>query len=561
MTANAVNIVIKTTGGAEATATLTGIGDAADKTSGHLSKIGDIAGGIIASQGIAQLGGFLKDAAQAAIEDEASTQRVQTAIKQLGGDYDAHIAKLNQAIKAGQELGFTDDDTRDAITKLALATGDTDEAMKRLALAQDLARGANIPLADASKLLGKVTDENLQVFKRMGITLPGVANEADVLAAVQAKFAGQSDAYANSTAGQFAIAGDKMHELKESIGAELIPVMLVAAETLNTKVLPALEGLTEKAKSLGPAFTSFKAAVQPAIDALTPFVEKILVDAKKSFDDIATALQPLGEALKPLEPLLKPIAEILGTVIVVAIMALLIQIDLLIKAFTFTLVAAIDTLTVAIKGITIGVQAVTDFFQAWGPDIGAALGTVWEVIDSNVTLIVNRLLDIIEAPAKVGAGIIAAFANLATSLYNAAKAFGENLYNGVKAGLGDLWPFSPSKRGIMIGEGLNQGVAVGLANTANMVIGAATSAGGAVAAAFSGSTGMFDAGVLSNPGYSLGSNGIATMTHPSGFLAGQTQKQMGYTGAAAEAAKTIVINVDGQTILRVTNSAAGLVYS
>lgn len=51
-------------------------------------------------------------------------------------------------------------------------------------------------------MVGKVNEENVEAFKRLGITIGEEAVETEALAAVQAKFAGQADTYAKSTAGQ-----------------------------------------------------------------------------------------------------------------------------------------------------------------------------------------------------------------------------------------------------------------------------------------------------------------------------------------------------------------------
>ena len=263
-----------------ATSDVEKLGQAADKSNSFVSKMGGsfldvtkIAGGFALGAGLTGAAGFLKGAAQAAAEDEQSTMRLQAAVKALGGDYDKQMASINAAISAGQKKAFTDDETRDAMVKLTAATGDTDEALKRLAVAQDLARGAGIPLSDASRLLGKVTDDNLQVFKRMGITLPDVANEADVLAAVQAKFAGQSDAYAKSTAGQFQILQDRLSEAKETIGANLLPLMTKVGDVLATEVLPRIESFANNVgPKLGAIGDYFSTNIQPKIEAFVAWV-------------------------------------------------------------------------------------------------------------------------------------------------------------------------------------------------------------------------------------------------------------------------------------------------
>lgn len=225
------------------------VGESAGGLGKALSGVAQIAGGFVLAQGILKAPGFLMDAASAAAEDEAATQRLQQAIHNLGGDYAANLAAVNNAIAAGQKLAFTDDDVRDSYQKLAAATGDSDEALRRQKAAMDLARGANIPLAQASTLLGKVNKDNVEVFKRMGITIGENATEADALAAVQAKFGGQAATYAKSTAGQFEVTKIKMGEVKEQIGTALLPIMAKLGTVFAEDILPKIE---QFANAVGP---------------------------------------------------------------------------------------------------------------------------------------------------------------------------------------------------------------------------------------------------------------------------------------------------------------------
>lgn len=220
--------------------------DAETSTSGfasHLGEVAKLAGGVALGVGLSQAPAFLIDAAKAAAEDEAATMRLKQSLQNLGGDLDANMKKVNGAIDSGQKLAFTDDDVRDSFQFLAAATGDADEALRRQQAAMDLARGANIPLAQATKMLGKLNGENVEVFKKLGISLGENATEADALAAVQAKFGGQAEAYAKSTSGQFQQASIRMSELKEQIGTALLPIMTKLGTVLIEKVIPFIERL------------------------------------------------------------------------------------------------------------------------------------------------------------------------------------------------------------------------------------------------------------------------------------------------------------------------------
>lgn len=258
---------------------------------------------MIAAGAVQRLGGFLIDSAKAAAEDEAATMRLEQALRNAGGSFDENLEKVNARIDAGQKLAFSDDDVRDSFQKLLAATGDTDEALKRQALAMDLARGAGIPLSQASTLLGKVTAENVEVFKRMGITIGEGASEAEAFAAIQAKFGGQADAYAKSTAGQFEQAKIRMGELKEQLGAVLLPAFTAFATFMVNVALPAIEDFANRA---GPKIKEFaqdvkaywESDIKPALDALVAAYEKLEPVIRPILETIGRHIENVGRVLK-----------------------------------------------------------------------------------------------------------------------------------------------------------------------------------------------------------------------------------------------------------------------
>src|SRR5690606_39237113 len=117
--------------------------------------------------------------------------------------------------------------------------------------------------------------ENIEVFKKLGITLGENASEADALAAVQARFGGQAEAYARSTAGQFEQLQLRLGEAKETLGAALLPVMTAVGIVLAEQVVPAIEA----------AATWISANLGPAIEQVGGFVR----------DNLLPPLQALGE--------------------------------------------------------------------------------------------------------------------------------------------------------------------------------------------------------------------------------------------------------------------------
>jgi hypothetical protein len=197
-------------------------------------------------------------AAQAAADEEASLARLQKAVENTGVSWTDYGGKLDAVVEAGMKRGFDDDAQRASLSLLMAQTGDADEAMRRFALSQDVSRGAGIDLEMSSKLLGKVTEENANVFKKMGINLEAGASETEAFAALQQKFGGQAEAYAKSSAGQFEVAKIQMGELKEDIGAAVLPMMVKLASAFTEKVIPALRELAATwIPRIKQAFTDF----------------------------------------------------------------------------------------------------------------------------------------------------------------------------------------------------------------------------------------------------------------------------------------------------------------
>ena len=326
---------------------------------GAFAKASQVAAGFVVGQGLLKAPGFLLDAAKAAAaEDEQATARLEQAVRNLGGNYDETIAKGNEAIDAGQKLAFTDDEVRDAFQFLAAATGDADEALRRQKAAMDLARGANIPLATATKMLGKLNSENIEVFKRLGITLGDNASEADALAAVQAKFGGQAEAYARSTAGQFEQLQLRLGEAKETLGAALLPVMTAVGVVLAEQVVPAIEA----------AATWISANLGPAVEQVGVFVR----------DNLLPPLQTLGEWFGSNESALQAVGVAIGTVLVAAFSGWAVSAGAAAVA-TIAAAAPVIAIGLVVAALGAGIFPLVKHWDTWekkSPPLQTATGTV-----------------------------------------------------------------------------------------------------------------------------------------------------------------------------------------
>jgi chromosome segregation ATPase len=173
------------------------------------------------------LAGFLSDAARAAAEEEAMFVRLETAVEATGSSYADYAVQIDQAINASERLSFADDEAAEALANLTATTGDTAEALNLLGLAQDLARGKGIELAAAANIVGRVAEGNTGILARYGIAIQEGATAQEALAAVQERYAGQAEAYANTTQGAFDRVTNSIANFVEEIGGSTGELQLI----------------------------------------------------------------------------------------------------------------------------------------------------------------------------------------------------------------------------------------------------------------------------------------------------------------------------------------------
>lgn len=229
----ALNIILKAqdqTSGAFNSAT-TGLSKMEKATSAARVAMGALTGVAMTS-----LVGALSDVARAAAEDEANVVKLQTAVENSGVAWEDNVDTINARIKAGQNLAFTDTQTRDSLGALTQTTGSLEKALKLQTLAMDLSRAKGMDLTTASELVGKVAQGNTSILKRYGVVLDENATAQDALAALQKKFGGQAEAYGSTTSAAIFKVTDSIEEWRESIGAALGPAQGLIA------LLPGLTG-------------------------------------------------------------------------------------------------------------------------------------------------------------------------------------------------------------------------------------------------------------------------------------------------------------------------------
>lgn len=187
------------------------------------------------------------DATQAALAEEASIQKLNTALRANIPNWDGNTDAIERVLKARMDLGFSDDEQRESLTKLVAATGDVNRALDIQATAMDLARFKGIDLTAASEALVKVEAGQFRMLKSLGIELRAGATQTEALAAVQRVAANQAEDYAAINEGKLLVSQVKLGEASERLGEVGLPVVVGAMETAAdaaTDYANILNGLT-----------------------------------------------------------------------------------------------------------------------------------------------------------------------------------------------------------------------------------------------------------------------------------------------------------------------------
>lgn len=355
---------------------------------GKFAGFGSVVSGVLAAGAVQQFGGILKDGAQGAAEDTASLLRLQQAVKNTGSSYDDYGGAVDEAIKRGQSLAFTDGETSDALAKLISLTGSTEEGMNRLTVAQDLARGAGISLDQAALLLGKTSDENTAALGRMGIQLDKNATAQDVLNTVDAKFGGQAGVYAASDAGKFAIAQQNIGEMAETLGTALIPAISLAALVMTT-LLQAVTPLIQYIGSSPPILAGLAAVL------LTAVVPALIAKTTALYASV-TAWLAANAAMLPIIAVAAAIGVAIGLLYVawqsnfLGIQDITQQVIDVVRPYIETAIAAIQT---AIETTLGAIQTAWD--TVW-PYLQTAIEIVWLAISTYVSTYILVVQTVIE---------------------------------------------------------------------------------------------------------------------------------------------------------------------
>jgi hypothetical protein len=242
---------------------------------------------------------------QSAIEDIAAQTKLVSILQARKMATEANLAAVEDLIKAGQALAFTDDEVRAGIATATQFTKSFADAQKILATAQDVARAKNISLEEATALVGKAYQGNTKGLKQLGIETKKGAKGLTVLSAINSKFAGVAAKNAETISSQFEIFRIKIDEAKESIGGALLPAVMKVFKALQPvvdsllgdldKKLPDLEKFANTiANKIVKQIPKWVATAKRELPPLIDKVKEFFSEATKFSDGAVKALGPEG---------------------------------------------------------------------------------------------------------------------------------------------------------------------------------------------------------------------------------------------------------------------------
>jgi len=218
-----------------------------DDSSSKMGEFSKKAGLAFAAAGAAAAAYAIKigvDGVKAAIEDEASQNKLAHALENATGATKAQIEATEESIlKMSLATGVADDKLRPALQRLAISTGDIKKAQDLLTVALDVATATGKPLETVANAIGKAYDGNTAALGKLGIGLSAAELKTMTFTDVQQKltdlFGGAAAANAETYEGKIAILKVSFDEAKETIGQGLLPMITSLIDYINDNVLPA----------------------------------------------------------------------------------------------------------------------------------------------------------------------------------------------------------------------------------------------------------------------------------------------------------------------------------
>ena len=407
---------------------------------GKLSAISGVAAGASA----AAIGAVALASIHLADAYDTTQTSLDAAVKASGASIKQWQGPIDGAKNKMAALGFTADDTNNAIAAGVVSTQDTGTAIKNLGVAADLARFKHISLAAASNIVDRALTGNLRPLKQLGIDLPIAGGGA-----LKLKNAHQA----------LATAQQNVNNLLQQNHGKI---------TQGSKAYPAYQKALEAVKAAHGKVKDAAHAHDKILEALSKRMGGQASSYSKTFaghmDTLKASLHntgiTIGQKLMPfVSKLIGFFAKIVSnkaalTGVFIVLGAILLG---MIGVWVFNTIAAMSFWAAATGGIIILVAAlavgiawiVTHWSQVWGWVKGVVTG-VWHHIVDAFHSVINWLgqnwptiLAILTGPIGLAVlwitdnwnGIVSFFQGTISAIGTVFSSIGDAIWNGIKTGV------------------------------------------------------------------------------------------------------------------------------
>lgn len=188
------------------------------KVNSAVSQLGAILATGVLAQG-------MKALISSAAEAEKVNNQLAAAVKRTGGSYTEYNALLEQSVKLQRQSVVNDEEIKTAQATLLTITKDYNAALAGTNAAMDMAAAMGMSLEQASVLVGRAFNGNVEMLNRYGIQLQKGVTGMEALRAISQRFYGAAQAQTLTLDGQLKQLNNSWDDVKESLGTLLLPVI------------------------------------------------------------------------------------------------------------------------------------------------------------------------------------------------------------------------------------------------------------------------------------------------------------------------------------------------
>lgn len=168
----------------------------------------------------------IRSTIKAGIDAEQVVKQTANAVERAGLSWEQYRDQINQAAFEQSTLsGFDDERLLGTFQKFVRSTGDVTEALRLNAIAANVARGADIELEQATKIVLRAQAGQARGLAVLGVEVKKGATGVQLLAELEEKFARAAEVHGNTAAGAQARFAVAVENTQQVIAEDYLPAI------------------------------------------------------------------------------------------------------------------------------------------------------------------------------------------------------------------------------------------------------------------------------------------------------------------------------------------------